>query len=127
MIYGRQRTQETQQAIDHIINMKMVENKSHQEILAYVTQDLGKSLTYAYQLWNKAKVYIDDVTKKMRLDAHQEAILRLEKQYALAEKEKNRRMMLDIQKELNKLNGLYEQDKVTTNIVFKAKWGGQGQ
>lgn len=125
MIYGRQRTPETQQAIDHIINMKMVENRSHQEILAYVTQDLGKSLTYAYQLWNKAKIYIDDVTKKMRLDAMEEAVLRLEKQYQIAEKEKNRRMMLDIQKELNKLNGLYNQDKVTTNIVFKAKWGGQ--
>ena len=125
MIYGRQRPPETQQAIDHIINMKMVENRSHQEILAYVTQDLGKSLTYAYQLWNKAKIYIDDVTKKMRLDAMEEAVLRLEKQYQIAEKEKNRRMMLDIQKELNKLNGLYNQDKVTTNIVFKAKWGGQ--
>jgi hypothetical protein len=117
------REQQTQDYINHMVDMKMIHNKPHTEILAYVTKDLGYSTTRAYQLWNEAKKYIEEVTREMRLDAHQEAILRLEKQYQIAEKECNRRMMLDIQKELNKLNGLYKQDQVTTNIVFKAKWG----
>lgn len=117
------RTQVIQDHIDKMVDMRMIDNKPHTEILAYVTGELGLSTARAYQLWNQAKAYIEEITREMRLSAHQEAIVRLEKQYALAEKESNRRMMLDIQKELNKVNGLYKEgNKVTAEVVFKAKW-----
>ena len=73
-------------------------------------------IDYVYQVLNDAKPIILDILKGIAADRLEETIVKMERMQQEAADLKDRKMVVDIQKEINKISGLHNQKiDLTTN------------
>lgn len=73
-------------------------------------------IDYVYQVLNDAKPIILDILKGIAADRLEETIVKMERMQQEAAELKDRKMVVDIQKEINKISGLHNQKiDLTTN------------
>jgi hypothetical protein len=96
-------------AIEKIIELRTKYGYSMNSLLNYVKEEWGLEQSRAYDLIREAKVVMGEIYEQLNTDAVKDSILFLEnmRQSALASGDK--RLALDIAKELNKVNQLYVQ------------------
>lgn len=80
-------------------------------------EELGKAKTQAYQLMQKADKYITDIYKDHAIDALERAVADLEEQKERAKKEGDRKLELEIKKEINKIQGLYVEKHQIDGVI----------
>jgi hypothetical protein len=98
--------------VEGIVKMKVEKGASNKTILDFLVKDLGYSQSAAYDLMQQARGKIQEIWNQ-NLEAHlEEAKGQLEDLYEGAIKDKNKKLALEIRKEMNRLMGLYN-DKVT--------------
>jgi hypothetical protein len=79
-------------------------------------QELGYGIDYAYQVFKDAKPLINEMLKDIGKDILEETISELRRMKLEAEDAEDANLALQIQKEINKIAGLYtEKVDVTTN------------
>lgn len=102
------------------VAMMRIKNKSTHTILEFLMEKVGMSRKIAYEVLGDAQKYIMEQTNRDTQVALAEAINRLE---GLIENGDNK-MVLEAQKELNKLLGLHAASKIDLTITeYKAKFG----
>jgi len=96
------------------IAMLRVKGKSTRFLIEFLTDTIGMGQTTAYEILKEAQAITTNMMEKNLEDAYADAIARLEDLY---EETPDRRVRLQIQQELNKLQGLYKPSRVdlTTN------------
>lgn len=96
------------------IAMMRIKGKSTRFILEFLNETAGIAQTTCYEILRDANLIITEMQDKSIVDAYSEAIAKLEDQY---ETTSDGKLRLQIQQELNKLQGLYKPNKVdiTTN------------
>lgn len=91
-----------------------IEGKSTPFILDFLQNQIGYCYSTAYEIIREVQKYITTIQDKKVEDAYTDSISRLERLYESTTDKKTR---LQIQQELNKLQGLYKPNRVdiTTN------------
>jgi hypothetical protein len=102
------------------ISMMRIKGKSTYFILEFLIEEVGMSRKIAYEVLAEAQKRIVEIQKVDMDTAFNEAIAKLEDLYENAEP----KLRLEIQKEINKLRGLYSAEKIDVSIDFKAKFPG---
>ena len=110
--------------VDQIANMR-IKGAATKTILDFLQTDIGYKQAESYEILREAQLKIKEMYQDANNTAFEEAISRLEK---LSEGTSDKKLKLEIEKELSKLKGLYKPQKVdvTTdgkqltdiNIVF---------
>jgi hypothetical protein len=102
--------------VDKIMNMR-IKGASTKTILDFLQDEIGYGQTAAYGIFKDAQMRIKEMYNEDSHAAFEEAVSRLERLYekALTTKEK-----LEIEKELNKLKGLYRPQKLDITTDGKA-------
>jgi len=100
--------------------MMRIKGKSTYFILDFLMEKVGMSRKIAYEVIGDAQKLIIENQKAEIETAFAESIARLEELYENADG----KLRLEIQKEINKLRGLYSADKLDISIDFKAKFPG---
>jgi hypothetical protein len=90
------------------VAMMRIKGKSTHTILEFLMDQVGMSRKIAYEILKDAQIYIMDQTSEDIKIAFVEAINRLEMLYENGDG----KLRLEVQKELNKLRGLYASQKV---------------
>jgi hypothetical protein len=109
--------------LNSIIKMRIERGCSTKTIIEdFLKGELGYKTTYAYQLYREARDKITQIYQTEAVNAINEQVGRLEALYERAIKDGNRKLALDIAKEINKLCGLYAAEKIDLNVEFKAKF-----
>lgn len=96
------------------IAMMRIKGKSTRFILDFLQENVGIGQTTSYEIIRDAQKVVTEMQEKTMEDAYSDAIARLEEEYEMTS---DRKLRLQIQQELNKLQGLYKPNKVdvTTN------------
>lgn len=94
--------------VDKIVNMR-IKGASTKTILDFLQEEIGYAQTAAYGIFKDAQLRIKELYKEDSQAAFEEAVSRLERLYEKASTTKEK---LEIEKELNKLKGLYKPQKV---------------
>jgi maltooligosyltrehalose synthase len=96
------------------ISMLRIKGKSTYFIIEFLKNEVGMGQTTAYEVLRDAQKLIVDMQSSDIDNAYSEAIAQLEEEY---ESCKDRKLKLEIRKELNKLQGLYKPQRIdhTTN------------
>lgn len=90
------------------VAMMRIKGSSTQTILDFLMEKIGMSRKIAYEVLKDAQLYVMEQTNEDVKSAFAEAIQRLEILY----EDGNDKLKLEVQKEINKLRGLYAADKV---------------
>jgi hypothetical protein len=90
------------------VAMMRIKGKSTHTILEFLMEQVGMSRKIAYEILKDAQTYIMEQTSEDMKIAFVEAINRLETLY----EEGDGKLRLEVQKELNKLRGLYAAQKL---------------
>jgi CHAD domain-containing protein len=96
------------------IAMMRIKGKSTRFLIEFLQEKVGMGQTTAYEVLRDSQKIVTQMQEKDIEDAYADAIARLDELY---EETPDRRVRLQIQQELNKLQGLYKPNKVdvTTN------------
>lgn len=94
--------------IDKIVNMR-IKGASTKTILDFLQDEIGYGQTAAYGIFKDAQLRIKEIYNEDTKAAFEEAVSRLERLYEKANTIKEK---LEIEKELNKLKGLYRPQKI---------------
>lgn len=96
------------------IAMLRIEGKSTRFLMEFLQEKVKMGQTTAYEVLRDAQKIVTQMQEKDIEDAYADAIARLDDLY---EKTPDKRVRLQIQQELNKLQGLYKPNRVdvTTN------------
>ncbi len=109
--------------IQELIQMRIKKSLPIYDMVEYVKNTYGYEQSYAYDCVREARKQIAEVYKEWNINALEEAISDLEEQKKEAGDDK--KLALDITKEINKIKGLYT-ERIDLNIIdFKAKFPGQ--
>jgi hypothetical protein len=90
------------------VAMMRIKGKSTHTILEFLMEQVGMSRKIAYEILKDAQTYIMEQTSEDMKIAFVEAINRLETLY----EDGDGKLRLEVQKELNKLRGLYAAQKL---------------
>lgn len=86
------------------------------DIIDWLMSEGECKIDYVYQILRASKPIIIDTLKEMATNRLEETIIKMERMYQDALIIKDRKLALDIQKEINKISGLHSQKiDVTTN------------
>jgi len=96
------------EVIRKVIDMRIKDCASTRTILDFLKNELGYEQTQAYQYLRWAREEIKEQFNQTNPEAINEAIAQYEEMLQLIKKEKNYKLWNDMNKELNKLKGLYE-------------------
>jgi len=96
------------EVIRKVIDMRIKDCASTRTILDYLKNELGYEQTQSYQYLRWAREEIKEQFNQTNPEAINEAIAQYEEMLQLIKKEKNYKLWNDMNKELNKLKGLYE-------------------
>lgn len=96
-----------QDIVQSIIKMKLEKCASQMTILNFLKNDLGLGQTNAYDLIGEANKVIVETYKDWNKDMIEKAIADLEEQRESAKLTKEKKLVLEITKEINKIKGLY--------------------
>lgn len=88
--------------------MMRIKGKSTHNLIEFLMNDIGMCRPTAYVYLQEAQALIVEQMSKDVKVALAESVARLEELYDSGDK----KLKLDVQKELNKLRGLYEADKI---------------
>ena len=80
---------------------------SQPEIVQWLLSEGGLQISYCYVLLREAKPTILTTLKDIAKDRLEETIVKMEKMYQEALLSKDKKLALDIQKEINKISGLH--------------------
>ena len=114
---------ERNKAIEKIIELRTKEGYSMNSLVNYVKDEWGLEQSRAYELIREAKITMGEIYNELNGDAIKDSILFLENMRQTALKDGDKRLALDIAKELNKVNQLYVQKleiegkEITINII----------
>ena len=101
--------------ISKIVEMS-TSGSSQPDILDWLSKEGQVQMSYSYELLRQAKPIILDALKDIAKDRLEETIVKMERMYQDALIIKDKKLALDIQKEINKISGLHNQKiDVTTN------------
>ena len=101
--------------INKIVEMS-TSGSSQPDILDWLSKEGQVQMSYSYELLRQAKPIILDALKDIAKDRLEETIVKMERMYQDALIIKDKKLALDIQKEINKISGLHNQKiDVTTN------------
>lgn len=99
--------------INEIIRMRIEKGASTKTIVEdFLQGQLKYKHSYSYALLKEAREKISEIYKNDNLNAINEQVGRLESLYEKALKEGNKKLALEVMKEINKLCGLYAAEKV---------------
>lgn len=98
--------------INAIIKMRIEEMATTKTIIDFLMNDLHYGQTYAYELVKDSREKIKKLYDTNNIAVLEEALAHLEEMLEAAKREKNRKMQLEVRKEINKLLGLYAAEKV---------------
>lgn len=96
------------EVIRKVIDMRIKDCASTRTILDYLKNELCYEQSMAYQYLRWAREEIKEQFNQTNPEAINEAIAQYEEMLQLIKKEKNYKLWNDMNKELNKLKGLYE-------------------
>lgn len=102
------------------VSMMRIKGKSTYFILDFLMEKVGMSRKIAYEVLADAQKLIIEMQKSEIDVAIAEAMARLEELYENADG----KLKLEVQKEINKLKGLYSAEKIDITLDFKAKFPG---
>lgn len=94
--------------IRKVIDMRIKDCASTRTILDYLQNECGYERTQSYNYLKWAREEIKEQFNQTNPEAINEAIAQYEEMLQLVKKEKNYKLWNDMNKELNKLKGLYE-------------------
>ena len=93
--------------INVVADWRIKEKISNYKLVKMVMEQFDYKQSYAYEIVREARLKIADVYRETHADALNEAIAELEEQRESAKKLNNSKLVLEITKELNKIQGLY--------------------
>lgn len=109
--------------IDALVKMRIDKGASSKTIIQdFLMGELGYKQSYAYDLYQQARVKIQQLYDSKNEQIANEQLSRLESLYEDAVKAGEKKLALEINKEINKLTGVYAAEKIeiTSNeIKFK--------
>ena len=92
--------------INKIVEMS-ASGASQPDILDWLLKEGEIQMSYSYELLRQAKPIILDTLKDLAKDRLEETIVKMERMYQDAINIKDKKLALDIQKEINKISGLH--------------------
>jgi predicted house-cleaning noncanonical NTP pyrophosphatase (MazG superfamily) len=95
--------------VKELVNLGLVEKYSQMSLLNHVKEKYGYKESYSYELLREAREYIAKVYKESLKDILEKQFAELEEQLQTAKKDKNRKLILEITKEINKICGLHKE------------------
>jgi len=95
--------------IQAVIKMKLQHCASQMTILNFLKNDTGMAQTTAYEIIAEAHKVIYETYKEWNKDMLENALADLEEQRESAKLSKEKKLVLEITKEINKLKGLHIQ------------------
>lgn len=95
--------------ISALVKMRVEKFATTKTMLDFLMNQVGYGQTYSYELIKLSKERIKDIFKEEYEQSFHNAIARLEE---IIETTKNEKVRLESQKEMNKLLGLYQPQKV---------------
>lgn len=101
----------TKDTVDAVIKMKVERHMSRYSIRNILMTEYGYKDAMSYEIISRAEQQIADLQKDYIKNAYELQISSLEAQLEIAKRDKDKKLILEITKELNKLLGLYT-DKV---------------
>jgi pyruvate/2-oxoglutarate dehydrogenase complex dihydrolipoamide acyltransferase (E2) component len=102
-----------QDIIDAIVKMRIDKGASTKTILNdFLMGELNYKISYSYSLMAEAREQIIELYQTTNKSLANEALGQLESLYEDAIKDKNKKLALEIRKEINKLTGVYAAEKV---------------
>jgi len=101
-----------EEIIRALIKMKLEECASQYTMLNFLKDNFDYKQSYAYELLREADAKIAEIYKEYNKNSIELAIASLEEQFEVARKHKDRKLMLEITKEINKIKGIYAAQKV---------------
>lgn len=102
------------------VSMMRIKGKSTYFILDFLMEKVGMSRKVAYEVLGDAQKLIIEMQKSDIEISIAEAMARLEELYENADG----KLKLEVQKEINKLKGLYSAEKIDITLDFKARFPG---
>ena len=107
-----------QDIVDHIVKLRIEAGASTKQIIEeYLKGECGFKTSWSYDLYKEARLKIEKLYDVKNKQLANEALGQLEDLYKECIKESNKKLALEVRKEINKLTGLYAADKIdiTTN------------
>jgi len=115
MARKKEPTYKKQDLINKVVEMSC-SGISQPEIMNWLLTIGGLQIAYCYVILKEAKPIILATLKDIAKDRLEETIVKMEKMYQEALDTKDKKLALDIQKEINKISGLHNQKiDLTTN------------
>lgn len=112
-----------EELIDAVVRMRVDKGCSSKTIIEdFLKGECGYKTTYAYEIYKLAKLKIVELYDIMNKELANEQLSRLESLYEDAVRAGEKKLALEINKEINKLTGVYAAEKIeiTSNeIKFK--------
>lgn len=106
--------------LDAIVKLRIDKGASTKSIIqGFLMGELGYKQSYAYTLFREARAMIVELYNTQNKELANEALGQLEDLYERAIKDKNYKLALEIKKEINKLTGAYEAEKVNISLDSK--------
>jgi hypothetical protein len=106
MARKKEPTYKKQDLLNKIVEMSC-SGVSQPEIVQWLLSEGGLQISYCYVLLREAKPTILTTLKDIAKDRLEETIVKMEKMYQEALLSKDKKLALDIQKEINKISGLH--------------------
>jgi len=115
MARKKEPTYKKQDLINKVVELSC-SGVSQPEIMNWLLTIGGLQIAYCYVILREAKPIILTTLKDIAKDRLEETIVKMEKMYQEALDTKDKKLALDIQKEINKISGLHNQKiDLTTN------------
>jgi hypothetical protein len=92
--------------VNKIVEMS-TSGSSQPDILDWLLNEGGLQISYCYVLLRESKPIILNTLKDIAKDRLEETIVKMERMYQDALLSKDKKLALDIQKEINKISGLH--------------------
>lgn len=100
--------------IDALIKMRIEKGASTKTIIeGFLMGELGYKTSYAYDLYRQARVRIKELYDVQNKELVNEALGSLESLYEDAITNSDKKLALEIRKEINKLTGVYAAEKIS--------------
>lgn len=98
---------DTKNLIQILVKMQLEQCASTKTLLEFLMNDQGYEISRAYDYIREAQSYIAEINKNHTINALEIRIAELQEQREYAKKHKDNKLVLEITKELNKIQSLY--------------------
>jgi len=117
---------DTKKVIEEIISLRCKHAYSSTSLVQYLKTTYNLQQSRAYELIRDARLQMGEIYEEVNKDSLKDSILFMENLRQDALKSGNKKLALEIQKELNKVNQLYierQEIKLTGSIDVKGLFG----